>query len=263
MVKNKKDKIKLALSKPIVFADVETTGVNTSQDRVVSIAVLKIMPDGKREEKYILMNPGRPIPEASTKIHGITNEMVKDKPPFSQYAKGMLEFFEGCDIGGFNCVRFDIPLLSEEFARCGMNFPDPNAKFIDVAVIYHKKQSRTLAAGYKFYVGKELEGAHNAQADINATVEIFLKQLEVYPELKDIDAVVDYCRVDNRVDLAGKILRDTEGDYIYSFGKHRGVKVKKEPSYAQWMLGGDFSINTKTVLRGILTEIGVQMPTYQ
>lgn len=258
----KTNKLKFALAKPIVFFDIETTGQDPAKDKIVSIAVLKVFPDGKREEKSIFMNPGRPIPAAATEINKITDEMVKDKPPFSQYARAMFDFFEGCDIGGFNCIRFDVPLLSEEFARCGMNFPDPNAKLVDVCVIYHKKEPRNLSAGYKFYVGKEMKDAHNAQADINATFEIFLKQLEFYEDLKDFDAVTSFCKLDNRVDLAGKILRDTEGDYIYSFGKHRGVKVKTASDYAQWMLTADFSINTKTVIRGILSELGIQMPSY-
>lgn len=257
-----KKKTKLALKRPLSLFDTETTGTNTAQDKIVSIAVLKIFPDGRREEKYVVMNPGRVIPEAVIAIHGITNEMVKDKPPFSQYASSLIEFFEGCDIGGFNCTNFDIPLLSEEFARCGINFPLPDAKFVDVATIYHKKERRTLGAGYKFYVGKELDGAHNAQADINATFEILEKQIELYPDLADIDKVIEFCRVDSRADLAGKIVRDKDGDLCYNFGKHKGTKVAKEPSYALWMLTSDFSINTKEILRAYLTKLGVQLPSY-
>lgn len=242
------------IQKPICHFDLETTGVDVANDRIVSIAVLKQMPDGSTESKYCLVNPQIPIPVEASNVHGIKNEDVKDKPTIKQISKSLYEFFEGCDLAGFNIVHFDIPLLSEEFSRCDLAFPDPEAKFFDSCIVYKMKERRTLSAGYKFYCGKELKDAHNAEADVNASCEIFSKQMEMYG--MTLDDVAKLSKPDARIDLAGKIMLDKDGDPIYTFGKSRGVKIKNDPSFAGWMLSQSFiPSDTKRHVRRVLTEL--------
>lgn len=255
--------MKLNLKNPIVFFDLETTGINISRDRIVELSFLKIHPNGEEEIKSKRVNPEMPIPAESTAIHGITDEDVKDCPTFKQIAKSLAAQIEGCDLAGFNSNRFDVPMLAEEFLRAGIDFDMGKRKFIDVQIIYHKKEPRTLAAAYKFYCDKELIDAHSAEADTIATYEILKSQLERYPELvNDIDELSkEFGSFNNNVDFAGRIVLNDKGVEVFNFGKHRGKPVadvlKREPSYYSWMMDGDFPLNTKQVITKIrLREMG-------
>ena len=255
--------MKLNLKNPIVFFDLETTGINISRDRIVELSFLKIHPNGEEEIKSKRVNPEMPIPAESTAIHGITDEDVKDCPTFKQIAKSLAAQIEGCDLAGFNSNRFDVPMLAEEFLRAGIDFDMTKRKFIDVQIIYHKKEPRTLAAAYKFYCDKELIDAHSAEVDTIATYEILKSQLERYPELvNDIDELSkEFGSFNNNVDFAGRIVLNDKGVEVFNFGKHRGKPVadvlKREPSYYSWMMDGDFPLNTKQVITKIrLREMG-------
>ncbi len=255
--------MKLNLKNPIVFFDLETTGINISRDRIVELSFLKIHPNGEEEIKSKRVNPEMPIPAESTAIHGITDEDVKDCPTFKQIAKSLAAQIEGCDLAGFNSNRFDVPMLAEEFLRAGIDFDMGKRKFIDVQIIYHKKEPRTLAAAYKFYCDKELIDAHSAEVDTIATYEILKSQLERYPELvNDIDELSkEFGSFNNNVDFAGRIVLNDKGVEVFNFGKHRGKPVadvlKREPSYYSWMMDGDFPLNTKQVITKIrLREMG-------
>jgi DNA polymerase-3 subunit epsilon len=255
--------MKLNLKNPIVFFDLETTGINISRDRIVELSFLKIHPNGEEEIKSKRVNPEMPIPAESTAIHGITDEDVKDCPTFKQIAKSLAAQIEGCDLAGFNSNRFDVPMLAEEFLRAGIDFDMGKRKFIDVQIIYHKKEPRTLAAAYKFYCDKELIDAHSAEADTIATYEILKSQLERYPDLvNDIDELSkEFGSFNNNVDFAGRIVLNDKGVEVFNFGKHRGKPVadvlKREPSYYSWMMDGDFPLNTKQVITKIrLREMG-------
>jgi DNA polymerase-3 subunit epsilon len=247
--------MKLTLKRPLVFFDLETTGTDIARDRIVQIAVLKLDPDGGEEVRTRLINPGIPIPATATEVHHITNEAVADKPKFRDIAKGLAEFFRGADIAGFNSNRFDIPILVEEFGRCSIPFPDQDAKLVDVQVIYHRKEERTLAAAYKFYCSKTLEGAHDAEADVRATLEVFERQLERYDDIgTTLEELHRYSNSDAIVDYARKLMRNEKGEILYAFGKNRGKRVLDDPGYAEWMLDGDFPESTKNVLRRLLAE---------
>ncbi len=255
--------MELNLRNPLVFFDLETTGTDTAKDRIVEISILKILPNGTEEVKTKLINPGMPIPQASTDVHGITDEDVKDAPQFKQIAKSLAEFMEGCDIAGFNSSRFDVPLLAEEFLRAGVDYDFSKRKMIDVQIIYHKKEQRTLEAALKFYCGKELTDAHSAEADTRATYEVLKGQLKMYPDLEnDVDFLAkEFSSYNNNVDLAGRIILDENGIEVFNFGKHRGKSVaeilKKEPSFFAWIMDADFPLNTKQVLTRIkLREMG-------
>lgn len=255
--------MELNLRNPLVFFDLETTGTDTAKDRIVEISILKILPNGTEEVKTKLINPGMPIPQASTDVHGITDEDVKDAPQFKQIAKSLAEFMEGCDIAGFNSSRFDVPLLAEEFLRAGVDYDFSKRKMIDVQIIYHKKEQRTLEAALKFYCGKELTDAHSAEADTRATYEVLKGQLKMYPDLEnDVDFLAkEFSSYNNNVDLAGRIILDENGVEVFNFGKHRGKSVaeilKKEPSFFAWIMDADFPLNTKQVLTRIkLREMG-------
>lgn len=246
--------MKLNLERPVIFFDLETTGTNVTKDRIVEISLIKVNPDGTTEEKCRRINPTVPIPAASTAIHHISDEDVKDCPTFAQIAKSLLALFEGCDIAGFNSNRFDVPLLMEEFNRVNLNFDVAGRRFIDVQNIFHKMEQRTLVAAYRFYCGKELEDAHSALADTRATYEVLLGQIERYPDLKnDVEFLSEFSSAGNNLDLAGRIVRDEKGVPTFNFGKHKGHKVKdvlrSEPSFYDWMMQGDFPKNTKDVLR--------------
>lgn len=255
--------MELNLRNPLVFFDLETTGTDTAKDRIVEISILKINPNGTEETRTKLINPGIPIPQASTDVHGITDEDVKDAPQFKQIAKSLAEFMEGCDIAGFNSSRFDVPLLAEEFLRAGVDYDFSKRKMIDVQIIYHKKEQRTLEAALKFYCGKELTDAHSAEADTRATYEVLKGQLKMYPDLEnDVDFLAkEFASYNNNVDLAGRIIYDEDGVEVFNFGKHKGRSVvdvlKKEPSFFAWIMDADFPLNTKQVLTRIkLREMG-------
>lgn len=249
--------MQLNLKNPLIFFDLETTGINITKDRIVEISLLKVYPNGKEEVKTRRINPEMPIPPQSTAIHGITDEDVKDCPTFKQVAKSLVEILEGSDIAGFNSSRFDVPLLSEELLRAGIDFDMSKRKFIDVQIIYHRKEPRTLEAAYKYYCNKNLDNAHSAEADTIATYEVFKSQLQKYPELEnDIDALSkEFSSFNNNVDYAGRMVYDEHGVELFNFGKHRGKPVAqvllKEPSYYSWMLDGDFPLNTKQALTKI------------
>jgi DNA polymerase-3 subunit epsilon len=248
--------MQLTLQRPIVFFDLETTGKDTGRDRIVQIAVMKIHPDGREEVKTRLINPGIPIPPAATAIHHITDADVAGEPPFRELARSMKEFFAGADIGGFNSNRFDLPILVEEFARSGIAFPDAETKLIDVQTIYHRKEERTLAAAYRYYCDKTLEDAHDAEADVRATVEVFRQQVERYGDIgHTVEEIHVFCQSDAIVDFGRKLARNDRGVIVYAFGKNRGRPVADDRSYAEWVLGGDFPESTKAVIRRILQEM--------
>lgn len=246
----------LNLKNPLVFFDLETTGVNIVTDRIVEISLVKVFPNGKEETKTRRINPEMPIPPESTAIHGITDEDVKDCPTFKAVAKSLAALIEGCDLAGFNSNRFDIPLLAEEFLRAGVDIDFSRRKFVDVQTIFHKMEQRTLSAAYKFYCDKSLENAHTAEADTMATYEILKAQLDRYPDLKnDIAFLSEYSSFTNNVDFAGRMVYNDKGEEVFNFGKHRGRKVsdvlKDEPGYYSWIMQGDFPLNTKNVLTNI------------
>ena len=248
--------MKLNLKRPIIFFDLETTGVDTSKDRIVEISMVKVMPDGEEIVKTRKINPGMHIPEESTAIHGITDEDVKDCPSFAQVAKSLEQFLRGCDFGGFNSNRFDLPVLVEEFLRAGVDVDFKRRKFIDVQNIFHKKEQRTLVAAYKFYCGLELTDAHSAEADTLATYEVLKAQLERYDDLEnDIDMLAEFSSRGECADYAGRILYDDKGAEVFGFGKYKGRSVAEvfdaEPSYYAWMMNGDFPLYTKKVITEI------------
>ena len=249
--------MKLNLKNPLVFFDLETTGINISRDKIVEASFLKVYPNGKEEIRTYRINPEMHIPEESTAIHGITDEDVKDCPTFKQLAKTLTDFLEGCDMAGFNSSRFDVPMLAEEFLRAGVDFDMSKRKFVDVQIIFHKKEQRTLEAAYRFYCDKELENAHSAEADAVATYEVLKSQLEKYPDLEnDINVLSkEFSSFNNNVDFAGRIVFNEKGEEVFNFGKHKGKSVaevfKNEPSYYAWMMEGDFPLNTKQVITKI------------
>ncbi len=246
--------MKLNITKPIVFFDLETTGVDVATDRIVELSFVKLEPNGNRQSVNIRINPERHIPEEASAVHGIYDADVKDCPTFRDKAEELKKVFEGCDLAGFNSNRFDIPLLAEEFIRSGVNIDLNSARRVDVQNIYHKLERRTLVAAYKFYCDKNLENAHSAMADTEATLEVLEAQLDHYPEdLKnDIDFLAEFSSRDNFVDFAGRFSYNENGEEIINFGKHKGRLVKDvlriEPSYYNWMMQSDFTMNTKQVL---------------
>ncbi len=248
--------MRLNLRNPLIFFDLETTGINIASDRIVEISYLKITPVWEETSKTILVNPGIPIPKETTKIHGITDEDVKDAPTFAEIAQSLANEFEGCDFAGYNLNKFDIPLLAEEFMRVNVDFDLKKRKFVDVQVIFHKMEQRTLSAAYKFYCDKELKDAHSARADTRATYEILQAQLDKYPELEnDIDYLDDYSAQNKNVDFAGRIIYNAKGVEVFNFGKYKGVPVeevlKNDTGYFGWIMKGDFPLYTKKVLTNI------------
>ncbi len=248
--------MKLKLKRPIVFFDLETTGVDTAHDRIVEISMVKVMPDGKEIVKTRRLNPQMHIPEAATAIHGISDEDVKDCPTFAQIAKSLEQFISGCDFGGFNSNRFDLPVLVEEFLRAGINVDFKRRRFVDVQNIFHKMEQRTLSAAYKFYCNKDLANAHSAEADTMATYEVLQAQLDRYDTLQnDIDFLADFSTRNESADYAGRILYNDKGEEIFGFGKYKGRRVAEifelEPSYYNWMMNGDFPLYTKKVITEI------------
>lgn len=248
--------MKLNLKNPLVFFDLETTGINVSRDRIVEIAYLKVYPDGHEESKRYLVNPEMHIPEQSTAVHHITDVDVAGCPTFRQLAQNIANDFKGCDIAGFNSNNFDVPLLAEEFLRAGVDIDFSARKFIDVQVIFHKMEKRTLEAAYQFYCNAELDGAHSADADTRATYEVLKAQLDRYPSLENsVDYLSQYTTYNKNVDYAGRIIYNEQGVEVFNFGKHKGRAVedvlRTEPSYYSWMMEGDFPLYTKKVLTAI------------
>ncbi|MDR0699830.1 MAG: 3'-5' exonuclease, partial [Tannerella sp.] len=248
--------MQLNLKNPLVFFDLETTGINVAKDRIVEISYLKINPDGSEECKTRRINPQMPIPEQATAVHGITDDDVKDCPTFKEVAKSLAAQIDGCDMAGYNSTRFDIPMLAEEFLRAGVKIDFNKCKFVDVQTIFHKMEQRTLVAAYKFYCGKELTDAHNAESDTRATYEVLMSQLDRYPEMEnDIDALSKFSSFSNNVDFAGRMIYNENGDEVINFGKYKGSLVKdvleKDQGYYTWVMQGDFPLNTKQKLAEI------------
>ncbi|MDE7437520.1 MAG: 3'-5' exonuclease [Muribaculaceae bacterium] len=251
--------MKLKLERPLIFFDLETTGTNIIHDRIVELSYIKVFPDGTTEQKTRRLNPEMHIPEGATAIHHITDEMVKDEPTFRQVSKALNEIFADSDIAGYNSNKFDVPLLIEEFGRAGINFDITGRNFIDVQNIFHKMEQRTLIAAYKFYCGKNLEDAHSALADTQATYEVLLGQLDRYDDLAgDVASLAEFSKLGRNVDLSGRIVLDNDDEPTFNFGKHKGKKVKevfrKEPSFYSWMMQGDFAKNTKDIITVLYAE---------
>jgi DNA polymerase-3 subunit epsilon len=248
----------LQLSRPIVFIDLETTGTNIATDRILEIAIIKILPDRSKLVKHKLINPQIPIPKASSDIHGITDEKVKDAPAFKEVANELKQFIDNADLSGYNSNRFDIPLLVEEFLRAGISLEMSNRKLLDVQTIFHMMEKRTLGAAYKFYCQKELIDAHSAEADASATWEILEAQLERYEHLGNtLETVLQFTGEEKFVDFARRFVMDNDVE-VFNFGKHKGRCVaevlKAEPQYYDWMMKGDFPQHTKQKLTEIYTR---------
>lgn len=259
----------LKLRNPLAFFDLETTGTNISQDRIIELAFVIIYPpNGEQKEKRMMINPTIPIPPETTLIHGINDEDVKDAPTFKQIASDLARMLEGCDLAGFNIIRFDVPMLVEEFLRAGVEFETGNKKLIDAQKIFHLMEKRTLSAAYQFYCNKSLEDAHSAMADTKATIEVLEAQVEKYKGMEVTDllgnplgvlendmASIHQLTNEKMIDLAGRFVYDENGFEIFNFGKHKGKKVsevlKMEPSYYDWILRNDFPLDTKRRLTQI------------
>ncbi|MFN5423705.1 MAG: exonuclease domain-containing protein [bacterium] len=246
------------LLRPIVFLDLETTGLSLSQDRIVEIAMLKVSPDGSNQMKRRLINPERPISPESSEIHGITDEMVKDAPVFKQVANEIKQFMENVDLGGYNSNKFDWPLLAEEFLRAGLEFDLTGRKLLDVQKIYHHMEPRNLSAAYRFYCDKNLENAHSAETDVNATWEVFKAQLSRYEQLGDsLESVLKIVGEEELVDFPRRMIM-VNGREVFNFGKHKGRAVedvlRNEPSYYDWVMKSDFALHTKLKLTEIFNR---------
>ena len=246
--------MKLNLDKPIVFFDLETTGIDVVNDRIVEICLLKIFPNGNEEAKTLRINPTIHIPEEASNVHGIYDQDVADCPKFADIAADIWAFMADSDLGGFNSNHFDIPMLAEEFLRAGVKADLTKCRRVDVQNIYHKLERRTLIAAYKFYCHQHLEDAHSALADTRATYEVLCAQLDYYPDIlqNDIDFLADYSRRERNVDFAGRIVLDNNNIEVFNFGKYKGMPVaevlRRDPSYFSWIMQGDFALNTKQVL---------------
>lgn len=248
--------MKLELKKPIVFFDLETTGVNVASDRIVEISIMKLHPDGKKDVKTRRVNPEMLIPVGSSEIHGIYDDDVKDEPTFKAIARSLALFIGNSDLAGFNSNKFDVPLLMEEFLRVGVDFDLSTRKLVDVQNIFHKMEKRTLVAAYKFYCDKELVNAHSAEADNIATYEVLESQIEKYDELQNnVEFLSEFSTRNKTADLMGRIVYNEAGIEVFNFGKHKDRPVidvfEKEPSYYNWMMKGDFPLYTKKVLTEI------------
>lgn len=248
----------LKLNRPLVVFDIESTGVSPRKDRIIELAAIKVMPDGTEISKCWLMNPTVPIPPETTAIHGISDEIVKDCPTFADKATEIFEFFRGCDLSGFNADRFDIPCLEEEFARVGMAFAPSARKHVDVQRIFHKKEPRDLTAAVRYYLGRGHEGAHGAEADTRATLEVLKAQMEKYPDLpQTVDEMDEYLvpRDPLNADRMGT-LRWKNGELTVNFGKKKGETLKSlllnEPNYLKWILKGDFDTEVRMIIKDLL-----------
>lgn len=260
--------MRLNLKNPLAIFDLETTGTNTVKDRIVELSIIKVFPNGEEEIRTQKLNPTVPIPTETSMIHGIYDEDVAEAPTFKQIAKDLNKFLEGCDLAGFNIIRFDVPVLVEEFLRVGINFEVKNRKLVDAQKIFHMMEKRTLSAAYKFYCGKNLEDAHSAEADTLATFEVLKAQVDRYEGEEVTDhlgkkiAVIEndmeslhQLSSSNMVDLAGRLVFNQKKEEVFNFGKHKGKPVsmilQKEPTYYDWMMKGDFPLDTKRKLTEI------------
>ncbi|MCB2207876.1 MAG: 3'-5' exonuclease [Bacteroidetes bacterium] len=267
--------MELELKRPIAFFDLETTGLNAAKDRIVEISIYKVHPNGTEESKTWLLNPDYPISEEASSIHGFTQDDVKDCPTFKQEAKNISDYLNNCDLAGFNSIRFDIPMLVEEFLRAEVDFDVRTRKMIDVQNIFMKMEPRTLEAASRYYLGKELDGAHSAEADAKATYEVLKAQLDKYkdvvykdnqgaestPVINDMNALHAFSSHHRNADLMGQIILNDEGLEVINFGKHKGKTVEevftKEPSYYNWMMNADFPIFTKKLITTIKLRMGL------
>lgn len=253
----------LSLQRPIIFFDLETTGVNAAKDRIVEIALVKLLPGGRRDTWAQRLNPGVPIPAECTAIHGISDADVKDCHSFRQIAKELWTWMKGCDLGGYNCARFDLPLLVEEFLRAGVVVDFSAVKMVDVQKIFFKMEQRTLSAAFRFYCGKTMENAHSAEADTNATIEILEAQIDHYQELSnDVSSLHEFlCDEEPCVDYARAMIR-RNGQVVFNIGKYKGQRVEdvfhKDPSYYDWMMKADFSLHTKQKISEILNRMKLE-----
>jgi len=248
--------MKLKIERPLCFFDLETTGINITNDRIVEIAILKLHPDEKIDKQVWLVNPEIQIPLEVSEIHGITNDKVADSPTFKEISKIIYNFIKGCDLAGYNSDRFDIPLLMEEFLRSEIDFSTKNLKTIDVQTIFHKMEQRNLTAALKFYCNKKLENAHSAMEDTQATLDVLMSQLDRYNDLEpSISFLSDFTTRRKTADFAGYIVFNKEGEECFSFGKHKGQTVdsilEKEPGYFGWLLKAEFPMYTKKILTQI------------
>ena len=246
--------MKLNLKRPIIFFDLETTGLDIAKDRIVELCYIRVEPNGNEEARSMRINPEMHIREVASSVHGITDDDVKDCPTFADVAPQLAATFEGCDLAGFNSNRFDLPLLAEEFMKAGVNIDLSHVQAIDVQNIYHKLEKRTLAAAYKFYCGRDLENAHSALADTQATYEVLQAQLDHYPNdlQNDVDFLAEFSRMNRNIDFAGRFVYDESGKELINFGKYKGKAIKdvlsRDPGYYSWIMQGDFTLNTKQVL---------------
>lgn len=247
----------LQLKRPLIWFDQESTGVNTTVDRICEIAFIKQMPDGTLDKRQMIIDPGISIPKQASDIHGITDEVIAKlkadgkAPLFSKVAPNIFKFIQGCDVAGYGIINFDIPMLSEEFARCGIQWPEPDMKALDNMNIFKKKEERTLKAALKFYCGKELKDAHEALADIEASMEVIDGQLDKYSDLKELsfDELCAYSKMDDRLDLNGFFVKNEDGKVVFNVGKHKNSPVaevfKTDHSYYNWIMKSDMSADTK------------------
>lgn len=266
--------MKLNLERPLIFFDLETTGLNVGKDKIVEISLIKVMPNGEEIRRTELINPGMHIPEESSAIHGIYDKDVQDKPTFDQMADDLLAFIGDADLAGFNSNKFDVPLLVEEFLRCGRFLDLRNRHLVDVQNIFHRMEPRNLIAAYKFYCGGNLEDAHQASADTAATYEVFKAQLERYEDVEytdpltkntykpivgNVKALSDFTKNTRNVDMAGHIVWNDKDQAVFNFGKHKSIPVKavfmKEPAYYDWMMKADFPLYTKEIITQIFKEV--------
>lgn len=248
----------LQLKKPLAFIDIESTGLSIATDRIVEIAIVRLATDGSRKVKRKLINPQMPIPAETTAIHGITDEMVQAAPQFKQAGNEIKQFLDNCDLGGYNSNRFDIPILVEEFLRAGMEFDMKGRRLLDVQKIFHMMEQRTLGAAYKFYCEKELVGAHGAEADATATLEVLEAQVVRYGQLgTTLDSILQCIGQETVVDFSRRFVMDNDVE-IFNFGKYKGQSVseilKAEPQYYDWMMKGDFTLHTKKKLTEIFNR---------
>lgn len=256
--------MKLKLDRPLVFFDLETTGIDVTKERIVEISLLKLFPDGSEKITTLLVNPGIAIPAGASKVHGIFDLMVANEPSFNEIAGSILEIFKDSDISGYNILNYDLPLIRQEFKRCGIEFPPAGTIAIDPYQIYVKKvprdpanpsETRNLASAYRFYCGESLINAHSAEADIIATKEVFLAQVYQHPDIGNTLAAISKFSgtgSTRNADISGKLIYDENNEVLFNFGKHAGKKVKDERSYGEWMLRSDFPDDTKEVLKKVL-----------
>jgi DNA polymerase-3 subunit epsilon len=256
--------MQLNLTNPLLFFDLETTGLDIAKDRIVEISILKVMPDGAEEQKTFKLNPTIPIPELATQIHGITDADVANSPTFAEIAHTLANYLEGCDIAGYNSIKFDIPFLAEEFLRANVFFNFHERKWIDVQTIFHKMEQRTLSAAYKFYCKKELTDAHSAAADAYATYEILKAQLDHYDCLEnDVEKLAAFSIKTRNLDYAGRLILNEKDVPIINFGKYKGRPalevLVKDPGYYSWIMNGEFSLDTKRVFTELCQQLKMSL----